>query len=334
MIANIEESVEQALKALEAIENSKQQISEKKPLLTTDEDDKIFLTIELMKIPFVKYGYTKVYKLPLIHSVFGSSTSVCLFVKDLSPKRKTEHDLAKMHYEDLLRKNDVNRISQIIPLHELITEYKPYEAKRKLCHSHDLFLTEQAVASFLPSFIGNEFWKSKKLPVAVNLKAQDLSKEFEKIFQQTYFHFTGRGSVSSFHVANACHSPEQVIENVTSALNELVKVLPGGLNNIRTIRIKKSTSMAIPIYISTVVKAEELSTKLNTMVKVYPDGRVRVVKNKRQLDGEDDGSEEEDDEDDCDYRKLIPSGKRFKRPKFTNKRINRKKPKVANFKTK
>ena len=66
-------------------------------------------------------------------------------------------------------------------LRELKVEYKPFEAKTALCHRHEIFLADVRIVRFLPKFLGKCFYKKKKFPVQVNLEAQNLKKEFDKV---------------------------------------------------------------------------------------------------------------------------------------------------------
>jgi ribosome biogenesis protein UTP30 len=45
---------------------------------------------------------------------------------------------------------------------KLRNKYKPYEAKRLLCASYDLFLADDRVLPLLPKLLGKEFYKKKK----------------------------------------------------------------------------------------------------------------------------------------------------------------------------
>lgn len=50
----------------------------------------------------------------------------------------------------------------MISLEKLRKNYFPFEAKRKLCQSYDLFLADRAVVTRLPQLLGKEFFSRKK----------------------------------------------------------------------------------------------------------------------------------------------------------------------------
>uniref|UniRef100_A0A0B6ZZG8 Uncharacterized protein n=2 Tax=Arion vulgaris TaxID=1028688 RepID=A0A0B6ZZG8_9EUPU len=88
-------------------------------------------------------------------------------------------------------------------------------------------------------------------------------------------------------------SPADLSENVIAAASQISAGVAGGAKNIKQLSIKSSLSLSIPIYMSEggpqdvkfprerrakKVEAEEISTLLDAKVKVYPDGRIIVIK--------------------------------------------------------
>lgn len=51
---------------------------------------------------------------------------------------------------------------QIIPYKALKTEYKPFEAKRRLLGNFDMFLSDDRIRRLLPSHLGKHFYERKK----------------------------------------------------------------------------------------------------------------------------------------------------------------------------
>lgn len=51
---------------------------------------------------------------------------------------------------------------QIIPYKVLKTEYKPFEAKRRLLGNFDMFLSDDRIRRLLPSHLGKHFYDRKK----------------------------------------------------------------------------------------------------------------------------------------------------------------------------
>jgi len=50
----------------------------------------------------------------------------------------------------------------VIPFKVLKTEYKPFEAKRRLLGNFDVFLADARIRRRLPSHIGKHFYERKK----------------------------------------------------------------------------------------------------------------------------------------------------------------------------
>ena len=53
-------------------------------------------------------------------------------------------------------------------------EYKQFEAKIQLSNKFDLFLADDRIIRMVPQFLGKSFYKKKKIPLQINLKAKDL----------------------------------------------------------------------------------------------------------------------------------------------------------------
>ena len=116
----------------------------------------------------------------LPHSPLVDSKDVCVITRDLEKGLKVDHEDSVNHYKDLLSEKGVEAAS-VMSLRELKVEYKPFEAKTALCHRHEIFLADVRIVRFLPKFLGKCFYKKKKFPVQVNLEAQNLKKEFDKV---------------------------------------------------------------------------------------------------------------------------------------------------------
>jgi len=52
--------------------------------------------------------------------------------------------------------------NKVIGVTKLKKKYKPYEAKRQLCNSYDIFLSDDRVIPILPKLIGKSFYEKKK----------------------------------------------------------------------------------------------------------------------------------------------------------------------------
>lgn len=93
---------------------------------------------------------------------------------------------------------------------------KPYEAKRLLASSYDLFLADDRVITLLPPILGKAFYEKKRHPIPVNLVHSNLQKEIDTARNSTYMHLN-RGSCQ--YVFNFYYSkPSIIITNTNSTI--------------------------------------------------------------------------------------------------------------------
>ena len=65
-----------------------------------------------------------------------------------------------------------------------------------MCHKFDKFLADSRIIRLLPQFLGKHFYKRKKIPLQINLGAQDLASEFSKCLKVTTLALSNTGSTS------------------------------------------------------------------------------------------------------------------------------------------
>ena len=101
-----------------------------------------------------------------------SDAEICLFTKDPQKEYKAllEENGVKvdkvwplslyMLYPHYIQRCDI--FKKVIGISKLKTDYKPYEAKRQLCASYDMFLTDERVITILPKLLGKTFFTKNK----------------------------------------------------------------------------------------------------------------------------------------------------------------------------
>ncbi|KAL8617607.1 hypothetical protein ACOMHN_064697 [Nucella lapillus] len=216
----------------------------------------------------------------------------CLFVKDMVDDR--DYEKSVRHFKQMLKVQGIDCVTEVIPLKALKLEYKPYEAKRKLSNSYDIFLADARIIRLLPSFLGKAFYGRNRLPVQVRMDAKDLKGEFEAAVSNSVCCLRGRGSSSMATVGTTDMSVAELTQNVCASVAQIAAALPGGALNLRTMVLKTNDSMAVPFYVSTDsandvhlpkaaskkggegIAAEEVTTVENALVKVYPSGVVKL----------------------------------------------------------
>ncbi|ESP00021.1 hypothetical protein LOTGIDRAFT_113219, partial [Lottia gigantea] len=218
-----------------------------KKLDLVDVPKKINLVVTLKKIPKTDKATTIELKLPRSSS-YGNQ-SVCLFVKDLD-KDDREFEKTKYHYQDLLKSAGLKEIPDIIPIKELLLEYKAFEAKRNLSNMYDVFLTDSRVAKVLPRILGKHFYGRKRIPKRVLMDAKPLKKEILNAIKRVNYVMSMKGSSSMVTIAHRKMSARDVFVNVMAAVKQISEEIPGGLHNIRNLYIRTQESSAVPLYIS------------------------------------------------------------------------------------
>ncbi|KAI9705351.1 MAG: hypothetical protein M1820_005181 [Bogoriella megaspora] len=219
---------------------------------------------------------------PLPYPIHSSkSSTVCLFTADPATP-----------YRDLLKNpafppSLAQRISGVIPLTKLKTQYKPFESRRQLLAQYDLFLADDRIITHLPSLLGKTFYKSgSKRPIPVNLSPQpekvegkrvkkekkhaltprqpasddktkvatpaDAAKEIEKALSATTVQLSASTS-TSVRVGRTGKgwTAEMLRRNVEAVVENLVgKKVPGVWRGVRALYLKGERTASLPIWMT------------------------------------------------------------------------------------
>ncbi|KAI1896039.1 hypothetical protein AGOR_G00090700 [Albula goreensis] len=233
----------QVKKAVQALQAYLKSASTKSKSLLLDESQHISLLFTLWRIP--KQEIT--IRIPLPHGIRSDTAEVCLFTKD---EPNMTPDQTERFYKKLLSERGDKRVTEVIPLKALKTEYKPFEAKRRLLGNFELFLADARIYRLLPSLIGKHFYQAKKNPLSVNLQNKYLANELERVIQGSVIHVSRKGSCSMAHVANSEMAADEVVENIMAAVDIIASKLPLKGQSIKVIHLKSQSSIALPIYTS------------------------------------------------------------------------------------
>ncbi|PWA95247.1 Ribosomal protein L1 [Artemisia annua] len=212
--------------------------------LNPEDDNFIYLVLTLKNIP-QKGGphgiRTTPYKIPLPNSLY-SSPQVCLIIDD----RPNSNLTSKQAKEKIV--NESIPVSKVIKLSKLRTDYKPFEAKRRLCDSYDVFFADKRVVPFLPKLLGKSFFKTRKLPLGVDLGHKNWKEQIERGFRFGLLSF-GSGTCSVVRVARVGMEKGEIVENVCRGVEGVVGFVGGkGILGVRSLHLKFSGSVALPLY--------------------------------------------------------------------------------------
>lgn len=251
---NLNKNLSKALGALIDFEQKKSNKSKteskegnKKNLLEDDEDEEsassadkksFYVMFGLKKIPAEVSVKPQLISVPNCWKSASSADSVrvCIFTKD-------PHE----EYKKRIKALGLPSIVKVMPVSKLRKNFKPFEAKRQLCASYDIFLTDCRIVSLLPKLIGKKFFESKKIPVVVDLTKEDLKSELETAINSTYLHLTS-GPCSSVKIGLGNQGVSALTENGAEIIKQVIEKIPGGWDNIKVLHVKTPDSLALPIY--------------------------------------------------------------------------------------
>lgn len=217
---------------------------ENNPLFGEDEQ-KIFVQIVAVKVPRTKPRTIRV----LLTNPVTVLNEICLIVPNLEKLRSKQIEKTIEHYEELLKQNSINNV-KILPLYQLFTEYESYEMKGRLCEMYDLFLVDGRIAAKVMKFLGKRFIEKRKQPTPICLYKSNLKEEFDRCVRKASMNIHSRGDNFISQIGYNLMKQKELVQNISSFVNEIQKVFPGGSRNIKAINIKGGNTMAIPIYYS------------------------------------------------------------------------------------
>uniref|UniRef100_A0A4X2KR58 Ribosomal L1 domain-containing protein 1 n=1 Tax=Vombatus ursinus TaxID=29139 RepID=A0A4X2KR58_VOMUR len=297
-------SHEQIKKATEALLGYRKNKHNANTLLL-NENENVFLMVTLWKIP----PNGKEIKIPLPHGIRPDTKEVCLFTKDESnlTSEQTEN-----FYKQLLKKNGITNITEVIPYTRLKHEYKPYEAKRRLLSSFDLFLADERIRRLLPSHIGKHFYRRKKVPLSVDLTTKNLSEHINKIVQGTSLTVTNHGCCNTARVGHTGMPVDHLVENIVAAVDVLSEKLPEKWESVKILHLKTEKSLSLPVFssfVSHLGSQKSKKQKQDKKVAPKPAQAARKPESECALDGhklevEKEGRREPDSED--EIPQLVP----------------------------
>ncbi|XP_043945113.1 ribosomal L1 domain-containing protein 1 [Protopterus annectens] len=241
------EQVKKAVKALLAYYKNKEDLGNQ---LLMDKEN-LFMSVTVWKVP----NKESTIKISLPHAIRPETTDVCLFTRD---EANMTAEQTEKFYRQLLDRHGIKQITRIIPYKILKTEYKPYESKRRLLSSFDLFLSDSRIRRLLPSLVGKHFYQAKRAPLSVELTAKNLSKELNKVIQGTILPVTHKGCCYTVRVGHTSMKAEEVVENISTVVSVIAEKLPMKWENVKMLHLKTETSAALPIYTSSLRHMDDI----------------------------------------------------------------------------
>ncbi|GET02017.1 ribosomal protein L1 [Rhizophagus clarus] len=256
-------------------------------LLLSDQPVTIWLTVTTFK--FSDKPKLKPVSIPLKHPLYGPSTDICLITKD--PQRT---------YKEWVTAHKVKCIQKVIGVSKLRKKYIPYEAKRKLCDSYDLFLADERVLPLLPKMLGKYFFGKKKQPIPVNIsKETNFKKEILKACHCTFMHYSS-GVCLSIKIGTTGMTSGQLLENLEMAIPVIIDKIPRKWKNIQSLYIKTPESTSLPIYNRLPDLPIEIAIKKETSDSYGNDIKNETKISGRESENESENEDEMDEDDEVD----------------------------------
>ena len=114
---------------------------------------------------------------------------------------------------------------------------------KRFAKSFDAFLASESVVRMIPRVLGPGLSRLRKFPSVVSL-GDDLLAKCDELKRRVKFQMTKHTHLAC-SVANVAMTPEQILANVTMAINFLVSLLKRGWHNIQALYIKSTMGPAI-----------------------------------------------------------------------------------------
>lgn len=210
-------------------------------------EDFIYLLLTLKKIPPKDLSKTP-HKIPLpnpLHTHHLPHLNLCLIIDDRpvkSPSRVTaEVALKKIKSQDI-------PITKVLKLSKLKSDCKSFEGRRNLYNSFDRFFADKRLVPLLPSVLGKQFYKKKKVPVPLDLRGSVGWKEQIERACNSALLCLGSGTCSVMRVGENGMESDEIVENFVAAIKGIAEVVPKKWGGIRALHVKLSDSLALPIY--------------------------------------------------------------------------------------
>lgn len=259
---------------------TEEEAKEKKELF--DKDFRYSLQVCCVKIPKVP---KREVRLTLPHSLYDDTDDVCLFVRDEVRGPKQDNEATALKYGQIFKQQKIDFIKKVMPISELKQNYAPFEMKRKLEKTYDVFLTDRIISGHVFNLVGKHFIEKRKTAVPVNIKniePTQLKIELQKGLAKTTYKQTPQGMTTSIPVATHKHTVEQFVANIESILESLKVEYPGGWVNIKNIYVRpmKTSAISLPLYIS------EINPNQVKTPKILGPKAIRLLKLAKKVESE------------------------------------------------
>ncbi|KAL7493103.1 hypothetical protein ACHAWT_002186 [Skeletonema menzelii] len=175
---------------------------------------------------------------------------VCIIVKEES----------KPWVQEMVERfpNELGCIKKVLGLQSLRTKHKSFAQRRELLARFDLFFADDRILPMLTKALGGKFFEKKKQPIPIALTRKEaLPFAVQKNLKSTFM-FLSAGTCVTVKAGNTGMDVTKLLENIQSITQIVPGKVPRKWANIRSVSIKTSASVALPIYNKTPQELEEI----------------------------------------------------------------------------
>lgn len=243
-------------RALRALLKHHESSSDDQQLLGNDLD--VQVQFSLARIP--GKASAKPIRVEIPHSLVsvggdGDDTSlqdaqVCIIVKEES----------KPWVQEMIERfpNELGCIKKVLGLQSLRTKHKSFSQRRELLARFDVFFADDRILPMLTKALGGKFFEKKKQPIPIALTRKEaLPFAVQKNLKSTFM-FLSAGTCVTVKAGNTAMDATKLLENIQAIAQVVPGKVPRKWANIRSVSIKTSASVALPIYNKTPQELEEI----------------------------------------------------------------------------
>ena len=175
---------------------------------------------------------------------------VCIIVKEES----------KPWVQEMIERfpKELGCIKKVLGLQSLRTKHKSFSQRRELLARFDIFFADDRILPMLTKALGGKFFEKKKQPIPIALTRKEaLPFAVQKNLKSTFM-FLSAGTCVTVKAGNTGMSESKLLENIQSIAQVVPEKVPKKWSNIRSVSIKTSNSVALPIYNKTPQELEEI----------------------------------------------------------------------------
>ena len=244
-------------KAVEALLKHHQKTSNDKALL--GDDSLIQVTFGLDKVPNQSSAKPKRVDIP--HALWKTSgdddadgnqePTVCLIVKEES----------KEWVQELITAfpKEMGLVKKVLGLDSLRKKHAKFEQQRALLHRFDVFMADDRILPMLAKSLGKHFFATKKQPIPVRLTRKTALPLVILQSLRSTFWYLSEGTCLTVKAGTTGMSAKHITENIAAICAHVPTKVPRQWANVRSIALKTTNSVALPLYNKTPAEITEIA---------------------------------------------------------------------------